>query len=127
MLFLSLSIVSSAGISFYLSMQFFFSPQQISLRFCSIVIPEEYLFVEGCILFTFQFICKAHIWTYNDVFSAVLISWPRVSAAMFFSGPQYFLLRRALVWACSIVSMVIYFPCNTSTIRLCFPSPLCRG
>ena len=41
---------------------------------CSIVVPAAYLIPEGCIIFNFHFISKAHISVYNIVSAAVLIS-----------------------------------------------------
>ena len=41
---------------------------------CSIVIPAAYLNAEGCIVFTFHFISKAHISVYKIVSSAVQIA-----------------------------------------------------
>ena len=52
---------------------------------CRNVILAAYLYAEGCIVFTFHLVCKAHIRVYNIVTSAVQIS-----------GLEYCLLSNAL-------------------------------
>ena len=45
---------------------------------CNIVIPAAYLYAEGCTVFIFHVVSKAHIKAYNNISSAVLISRPGV-------------------------------------------------
>ena len=62
---------------------------------CRNVILVAYLYAEGCIVFTFHLVCKAHIRVYNIVSSAVQIS-----------GLEYCLLSNALFRASVLTPLV---------------------
>ena len=62
---------------------------------CRNVILAAYLYAEGSIVFSFHFVCKAHIRVYNIVSSAVQIS-----------GLEYFLLSNALFRASLLTPLV---------------------
>ena len=62
---------------------------------CRNIIPAAYLYAEGSIVFTFHFVCKAHIRVYNIVSSAVQIS-----------GLEYCLLSNALFRASVLIPLV---------------------
>ena len=55
------------------------------------MIPAAYLYVEGFIVFTFQFVSKADAWAYTNVSNALI----RASVLS---------LQQCFAWACSIVS-----------------------
>ena len=72
---LTCASILTSWVSIYLVLQNC-SRSRYTRGVCNIVLPAEYLYGEGCIVFTCFFVSEAYIRSYNIVSSAVLIHRP---------------------------------------------------